>query len=98
MKRRLYVDGNTVYGIDEECIKKKQGMGEKEQENYLALLLCASLRKVQRLGRSSLFLEVLRAGRSKIKMWSIETCILRRQGYLYPCMGESDWVRGPNAS
>lgn len=61
-------------------------------------LLCASLRKVQRLGRSSLFLEVLRAGRSKIKMWSIETCILRRQGYLYPCMGESDWVRGPNAS
>lgn len=44
MKRRLYVDGNTVYGIDEECIKKKQGMGEKEQENYLALLLCAFLR------------------------------------------------------
>lgn len=24
MKRRLYVDGNTVYGIDEECLIHKR--------------------------------------------------------------------------
>lgn len=29
MKRRLYVDGNTVYGIDEECLIDK-----KEREHY----------------------------------------------------------------
>lgn len=44
MKRRLYVDGNTVYGIDEECMKKKQEHRKKEQENYLVILLCASLK------------------------------------------------------
>lgn len=44
MKRRLYVDGNTVYGIDEECMKKKHKLKENEQENYLMVLLCASFR------------------------------------------------------
>lgn len=29
MKRKLYVDGNTVYGIDEECLLQKR----KEQRN-----------------------------------------------------------------
>jgi len=24
MKRRLYIDGNTVYGIDDECLIKKR--------------------------------------------------------------------------
>lgn len=24
MKRKLYVDGNTVYGIDEECLIQKR--------------------------------------------------------------------------
>ncbi len=29
MKRRLYVDGNTVYGIDEECLIQK-----RQEEKY----------------------------------------------------------------
>lgn len=29
MKRKLYVDGNTVYGIDEECLIQK-----RQEENY----------------------------------------------------------------
>ena len=42
MKRRLYVDGNTVYGIDEDCMRKKEKEKEREQENYLIILLSAS--------------------------------------------------------
>ena len=42
MKRRLYVVGNTVYGIDEDCMRKKEKEKEREQENYLIILLCAS--------------------------------------------------------
>lgn len=45
MKRRLYVDGNTVYGIDEDCMRKKQEYRKTEQENYLLVLLCASLKQ-----------------------------------------------------
>ena len=39
MKRRLYVDGNTVYGIDEEClIYKRQGGGNyANQQDWDAL-------------------------------------------------------------
>lgn len=42
MKRRLYVDGNTVYGIDEECMQRKQKLRENQIEGYLLILLCAS--------------------------------------------------------
>lgn len=44
MKRRLFVDGNTVYGIDEECMKKKQREEEKQLQAYLLILMCASYR------------------------------------------------------
>lgn len=40
MKRRLYIDGNTVYGIDEECIRRKQKPEMSSgEDNYLFLLL-----------------------------------------------------------
>lgn len=42
MKRRLYVDGNTVYGIDEECMLRKQRLKEHQIEEYLLVLLCAT--------------------------------------------------------
>ncbi|MBO5278541.1 MAG: hypothetical protein J6B06_03495 [Lachnospiraceae bacterium] len=45
MKRKLYVDGNTVYGIDEECMKRKQKREEKERESYLVVLMSASYRE-----------------------------------------------------
>lgn len=44
MKRRLYIDGNTVYGIDEECMKERRSKKESEKENYLLVLMCVSLR------------------------------------------------------
>ena len=44
MKRRLFVDGNTVYGIDEECMQKKQKEEEKKLQAYLLILMCASYR------------------------------------------------------
>lgn len=38
MKRRLYVDGNTVYGIDEEClIQKRQEAGSMNKQDLDAL-------------------------------------------------------------
>lgn len=38
MKRRLYVDGNTVYGIDEEClIQKRQEAGSMNKRDLDAL-------------------------------------------------------------
>lgn len=48
MKYRLYIDGNTVYGIDEECMKKRQASQpqknpeeiQREEENYLLILMC----------------------------------------------------------
>ncbi|MCI9051838.1 MAG: hypothetical protein HFI05_07940 [Lachnospiraceae bacterium] len=45
MKWQLYVDGNTVYGIDETCMKDKakdQSLEKrnKEAEYYLFILLC----------------------------------------------------------
>lgn len=47
MKRHLYIDGNTVYGIDEDCMRRKRENKKiscqeikKEEENYLLLLLC----------------------------------------------------------
>lgn len=45
MKWHLYIDGNTVYGIDESCMKNKakcQSLERKnkEAENYLFILLC----------------------------------------------------------
>ena len=43
VRHPLYVNGNTVYGIDEDCMRRKQKMRENEQENYLTVLLCASL-------------------------------------------------------
>ena len=43
MRHPLYVNGNTVYGIDEECMRRKQKMRQDEQKNYLTVLLCASL-------------------------------------------------------
>ncbi|MBP3543384.1 MAG: hypothetical protein J6J86_04075 [Lachnospiraceae bacterium] len=42
MKRRLYVDGNTVYGIDEECMQRKQQTMERQIQGYLMILLCAA--------------------------------------------------------
>lgn len=44
MKRRLYVDGNTVYGIDEDCMLRKQKQRENQIEGYLLILLCAAYR------------------------------------------------------
>ena len=39
MKRRLYVDGNTVYGIDEECLiyKRQDGRSYANQHDLDAL-------------------------------------------------------------
>lgn len=38
MKRKLYVDGNTVYGIDEEClIRKRQEAGSMNRRDLDAL-------------------------------------------------------------
>lgn len=38
MKRRLYVDGNTVYGIDEEClIHKRQNVAYGNRQDLDAL-------------------------------------------------------------
>lgn len=45
MKRRLYIDGNTVYGIDEECMRKKKQHEEKQKESYLIVLMCAAYRE-----------------------------------------------------
>lgn len=42
VKRRLFVDGNTVYGIDEECMEKKRKKKEKELQSYLLILMCAA--------------------------------------------------------
>lgn len=42
VKRRLYVDGNTVYGIDEECMQRKQQTMERQIQGYLMILLCAA--------------------------------------------------------
>jgi hypothetical protein len=32
MKGKIVIDGNAFYEIDEECMKRKQEMREKEQE------------------------------------------------------------------
>ena len=40
---RFVLEGNALYEIDEECMRRKQKMRENEQENYLTVLLCASL-------------------------------------------------------
>ncbi len=38
LKRRLYVDGNTVYGIDEECLlSKRQGINYANRQDLDAL-------------------------------------------------------------
>ena len=39
MKHRLYVDGNTVYGIDEECLiyKRQEGRNYANQQDLDAL-------------------------------------------------------------
>lgn len=44
MKRRLLVDGNTVYGIDEECMRRKEQEKKRKLESYLLILMCASYR------------------------------------------------------
>lgn len=51
MKRRLYIDGNTVYGIDDECMREKRIKKESEKENYLLVLMCASLKSGMTAGR-----------------------------------------------
>lgn len=52
MKRRIYVDGNTVYGIDEECLKKKrEEKGEGDRE--LDALWQRYLREIEREGREN---------------------------------------------
>lgn len=34
MRRRLIIDGNAVYEIDEDCVREKKGKQQKEREKW----------------------------------------------------------------